>query len=42
VASGGVTSAKHKSSRKGIRDTLAVELEALKEQLKKVQMDLLN
>jgi hypothetical protein len=37
-----VASGKHKSSCKGIRDTLAVELEALKEQLKKVQMDMLS
>jgi hypothetical protein len=42
AASNGGASGKHKSSRKGTRDTLAVELDALKEQLKKVQMDLLN
>jgi hypothetical protein len=42
MATGEVTSGKVKAGRKGTRDTLAVELEALKEQLKKVQMDLLN
>jgi hypothetical protein len=42
ATSSGMASGKLKSGRKGTRDTMAVELDALKEQLKKVQMDLLN
>jgi hypothetical protein len=42
ATSSGVASGKHISGRKGTRDTMAVEIDALKEQLKKVQMDLLN
>jgi hypothetical protein len=39
MATGEVTSGNVKEGRKGKKETMAVELEALKEQLKKVQMD---
>jgi chromosome segregation ATPase len=42
TTSGEEKTAASKSGRKSIRDTLAVEVAALKEQLSKVQMDLLN